>query len=406
MPPYVLPFPRLVIEVFSDNATTHGPSTLKAVIHDAVKVGWSQYSRFPSSAFFSLRQSSTHNADIVPGLDHVRVWYINDATGYGPVLVFAGRIGDPDESGDDVVWTAWSYLAELALSRSGYKVEYKSKQIAAVVTQEWSRDDALAAIAGNPYRGYGAKVRRPTPSEGIKSTLNFVATGTIQNPKASDGTSEMLTDPIFGVIDVPRLLLMFDLTEIGRANTTQNTTFEITHATSPTFNFWRDRGSLVTGQRLTFPGVVKDFRYVPGVLDIRNDLATIGTKNGVAVEVKARQQTGTYGYDSFGLRQDTFTIKTLSGYPKLTEEASKSSAQVSITQRAVKEASTLTRLLQLDVRHQFFEPFDGWSIEDTIKVQASRGRTAIDANYRIVGVRGILDDRGYDQALFLTLPVT
>lgn len=392
MSSFVLPFPRLVVEVFSDSASTHGPVTRKAVIHDAVKMGWSQYSRFPSSAFFTLRQSSTHNLDLIAGLDHVRIWYINDVTNYGPTLVFTGRLGDSDESGDDVVWTAWSYLAELALSRTGYQVYYKSKEIATVVTNEWSRDDA-----SGKFVDYGAKVQ----PDGL---LRHVATGTIQNPKASDGTAEMLTDPAFGVIDVPRLLLMFDLTEIGRANTTQNTTFEITHATSPTFNFWRDRGTLHTAQRLTFPGVVKDFRYVPGVLNIRNDLATIGIKKGKNVEIKAEQVTGPYGITAFGRRQDTFTVKTLSGYPKLANDASKSSAQVSITQRAVKEASSLTRALQLDVRHQLFEPFDGWAMEDTIKVQATRGRTAIDANYRIVGIRGVLDGSGYSQSLFVTLP--
>ena len=57
MPPYVLPFPRLVVEVFSDSASTHGPSTLKGIAHRAVKIGWSWYSRFPSSAFFTLPQS-------------------------------------------------------------------------------------------------------------------------------------------------------------------------------------------------------------------------------------------------------------------------------------------------------------------------------------------------------------
>ena len=389
----ILPFPRLIIEVLSDGAS-HGPNTRKAVIHDAVKVGWSQYSRFPSSAFFSLRQSSTHNADIIPGLDHVRVWYVNEITGYGPVLVFAGRVGDPNESADDVVWTAWSYMAELALSRTGYQVYYKSKQIAKVVTDEWERD-----AASGKFKDYGAQKRGD-------SILAHVATGTIQNPKASDGSAEMLTDPAFGVIDVPRLLLFFDLTEIGRANTTQNVTMEITHALSPTFNFWRNRGSAITAHRLTHPGVVKDFRYIPGVLDIRNDLATIGTKKGKNVEVTAQQTTGTYGITNFGRRQDTFPIKTLSGYPKLTNAASKSSAQVSITQRAVKEASSLTRALQVDIRPQHFEPLDGWAIEDTIGVQLKRGRTNIDATYRIVGVRGMLDASGYSQSLFLTLPTT
>lgn len=394
MPPYILPFPRLVIEVFSDDATTHGPSTLKAVLTTARKIGWSWYSRFPSSCFFTLPQQDAANLDIVPGLDHVRCWYVNDATGYGPVLVFNGRIGDPNESGDDVVWTAWSYIAELALSRTGYEVYYKGKQIADVVTDEWSRDEASGKFAD-----YGAKVR-------TKSLLKHVATGTIQNPKAADGTSEMLTDPAFGVIDTPRLLLFFDLTEIGRANTTQNTTFEISRSTTPTFNFWRDRGSAVATQRLTYPGVIRDFRYIPGVIDIRNDLATIGQKKGKNVEIVAEETTGTYGTDSFGRRQDMFSIKTLSGYPKLASDASKSSAQVSITKRAVKEATQPTRALQLDVRADLFEPFDGWDIEDTIPVQISTGRTSIDRSYRIVGARGILDARGYRQNLFLTVPVT
>lgn len=393
MPPYILPFPRLVMEVLSDGAT-HGPGSVKAIVSTGVKMGWSWYSRFPASAFVSLRQDDPVNLEIIPGLDHCRVWYVNDATGYAPTLVFAGRFGDPNESGDDVVWTAWSYLAELALSRTGYEVYYKSKQIKKIVEDEWERDEASGKFAN-----YGAK-KRPD------SLLQHVATGTIQNPKASDGSAEMLTDPGFGVIDVPRLLLFFDLTEMGRANTTQNVTMEITRSTSPTFNFWRNRGSAITDKKLTYPGIIKDFRYIPGVVDIRNDLATIGQKKGKNVEIIAEQDSGSYGITSFGRRQDTFAIKTLAGYPKLANDASKSSAQVSITQRAVKEASQPTRALQLDVRADLFEPFDGWDIEDTIGVEIKEGRTDIDRDYRIVGVRGVLDGSGYSQSLFLTVPIT
>jgi hypothetical protein len=393
MPPYILPYPRLVFEVLADGGS-HGPGAVKAVLTDAVKMGWSWYSRFPSSAFASLPQTSANNLEIIPGLDHCRVWYVNDATSFAPKLVFAGRWGDPNESGDDVIWTAWSYLAELALSRTGYEVYYKSKQIKKIVEDEWERDEA-----SGKFKDYGAK-KRPD------SLLAHVATGTIQNPKAANGTAEMVTDPGFGVIDVPRLLLMFDLTEIGRANTTQNTTVEITRSTSPTFNFWKDRGSAITEQKLTYPGVIKDFRHIPGVIDIRNDLATIGQKKGKNVEIIATQDTGTYGITDFGRRQDTFAIKTLAGYPKLTNETAKSTAQVSITKRAVKEASQPTRALQLDVRADMFQPFDGWDIEDTIGVQISRGRTSIDRSYRIVGVRGMLDGSGYSQVLFVTVPIS
>ncbi len=388
----MLPFPRLVLELFDNSATTFGPTTRKAIIHDAVKVGWSWYSRFPSSCFFSLRQTSTHNSVIVPGLDHVRCWYINDATGYGPELVFAGRVGDPDQSGDDVIWTCWSYMAELALSRTGYTVYYKSATLKSVFEAEWSRDDA-----DGKFKNYGAKVRD-------HSLLKHIDTGTIERPLGNDGEN-MLTDPSFGVIDVPRLLLFFDLTEIARANTSQNTTWEITRSVNPEINFWKDKGSHIVRQRLSYPGVVKDFRFVPGVLDIRNDLATIGGTTGDAVEVTAEVTAGTYGTDLFGRRQDTFTIKTLSGYPNLTEDEGRTSAQQKITKRATEEASTLTKALQVDVRHQLFEPFDGWDIEDTIDVEIITGRTNVDATYRIVGVRGILDGDGYTQSMFLTLPV-
>ena len=208
------------------------------------------------------------------------------------------------------------------------------------------------------------------------------------------------------MIDVPRLLLFFDLTEMGRANTTQNTTFEISRSTTPTFNFWRDRGTAITAHALTYPGVIQDYRYIPGVVDVRNDLATIGQKKGKNVEIVATQATGTYGYESFGRRQDTFAIKTLAGYPKLTSETSKSSAQVSITKRAVKEATQPTRALQLQVRADRFEPFDGWDIEDTIPVEIEEGRTSIDRSYRIVGARGVLDRGGYRQNIFVTVPIT
>lgn len=391
--PVRLPIPALYIEYLTNSTANFGPVALDGVIHDAVSVGWSWYSRFPANAFFTLRQESVHNARLVAGLSHIRIWYADPSTGYGPVLVFAGRLGDGDEAGRDVVWQAYSYLAELALSRTGYRVMYQSKKIGSkVVTDEWQRDDASGKFAD-----YGA-------TKQVKGLLRHVATGTIQDPQNAAGTADMRTDPQFGVISVPRLLLFYDLSEIGRANTDNNVTFEITRSTSPTFNFWKNRGSAITERKLTFPGIIRGFRFSRGVLNIRNDLATIGTKQGKAVLITDEKSGGTYGYDSFGRRQDTFSIKTLSGFKNLDTSAGKFSAQKMITERALKEAAREHRALQVEVPWHYMAPFAGWDIEDTIGVQISVGRTSISQSYRILGVRGRLDSRGYHQSLIVNPP--
>lgn len=371
-----LPNPRLVIAYYTNNSSTFGPAVADGIIEDASEVGWSWYSRYPSNAFFTLPQNSRHNPRLVPLLTHIQIWYVNEATGLVK-LVFTGRLGDSNETTDDVVWTAWNYLSELSLSRTGYRTLYPQKLIGTeIASPEWTA--ARTATF---------------------SILNHVATGTIEDPLGSDNVTPIRTDNRFGVIDVPRLLLLFDLTELGRANTVHNVTFEITRNPPFTFNFWKDRGSAITTKRLTYPGAVRDFQFVPGYNTMRNDLATIGTTvGGGATEII---KTDEVSAGIYGRRQDVFTIKTIQG---LAGAATESDAQVAITARAVKEASQLSRSISLDVRNDLWEPFDGWELEDTVPVQIIRGRTAIDAPYRIIGTTGRMDAKGYHPTIVVQLP--
>ena len=371
-----LPNPRLVVEYLNNDTGTFGPTTVSGVIVDALSVGWSWYSRYPANCYFTLRQNSPHNARLNPLRTHVRITYVNDATGYS-VVVFTGRINEPDETGEDVVWSAWNYLAELSLSRTGYRTLYQNKLIGSEIAGvEWG----LAKGA-------------------TFSLLNHVATGTIEDPLGLDGITPIKTDARFGVIDVPRLLLLFDLTEIGRANTTNNVTFEITRTAPHTFRFLKNAGIQRVQRRLIYPGNIVDFNHQPGFGALRNDLATVGTSaGGGAVEIVKENAAN---MAIFGRRQDVFTIKTLAG---VVGSATEADAQVAITERAVKEATSLSRSIAVDVRHDLVEPFDGWDIEDTIHVEIARGRTAIDADYRIVGVRGTMDASGYKPQLVLQLP--
>lgn len=387
-----VPVPRLILEAYDNESVNYGPSTRSCVIYDAAKIGWAQWSRFPPSAFFSLRKTSVYNQLIVAGLSHLRIWFVNEATGYGPVLVFNGRFGDADETRDDVIWRAHGYLAELALSRTGYRVMYSGKRISNAVFREYARD-----AAKGKYKDYGA-------SKQDNGLMRHIAYGTIQNPQNNSGKGIKL-DAGFGVIDTPRLLFFFDLSEIGRANTVHNVTFEVTRSVTPVFNFWRDRGTHRPGISLRVPGNVRDYRYVQGVTDIRNDLASIGTKRGQAREIKYARADGPYGYQNFGRRQDTFAIRTMAGMKNLDDDAGKFSAQKLIVKRAVMEASRPTRELAIDIPYDRLQPFDGWDIEDTLPVVIKDGRTNIDATYRILGVQGIMDEAGYRQQLYVAVDV-
>lgn len=371
-----LPNPRLLIEYWTNSTATFGRDTLDGVIGDALSVGWSWYSRYPANCYFTLRQNSVHNSRILPLRTHIQITYVNDATGYSAV-VFTGRLNEPDESGEDVVWTAWNYLAELSLSRTGYRTLYQNKLLGTqIASPEWTAAKAASS-----------------------SLFGHVVTGTFEDPLGTDGVTPIKTDARFGVIDVPRLLLMFDLTEIGRANTVNNVTFGISRTSPFTFSFRKNAGAAITSKALIYPGIVRDFRHVPGFSSLRNDLATIGTSAGGGATEIVKVNAGSML--DYGRRQDVFAIKTLAGVVGAATEAD---AQNAITERAVKEATQLSRNVSVDVRADLFEPFDGWDIEDTIPVVIARGRTNIDATYRIVGARGIMDEQGYHPTILLQLP--
>ena len=383
-----IPVPGLRIELFDNDPANFGPDDCAGIIWDAHKVGWAQWSRFPPQAFFTLRKGSVSNGRIVAGLSHVRIWYEDQSAGYGPELVFIGRIGDADETRDDVVWRCHGYLAELALSRTGYRIMYQGKTIRQAVLQEINKDKSKGKL-----KNYGARKQ-------TYSLFEHVGLGTVNTPTTDSGRKIKLESG-FGVIDVPRLLFLFDLTEIARANTAKNVTMEVTRSINPTFNFWGNRGTDHDYIGLRVPGNVRDYRFVRGVANVRNDLASIGTRKGQAREIKATRSDGTYGYETFGRRQDTFSIRTLAGFRNLDEEAGRFSAQKMIVRRAVREATRPTRELAIDIPVQRMQPFDGWEIEDTLMVEIDDGRTQLDTRYRIVGVQGMMDGSGYRQTLYV-----
>jgi len=351
-----------VIELFS-RSSTFGPATKVGEIWDARNLGWSRYDRLPGRGFFTLYQDSPHLASIIPIITHVRVTRVTPA---GSVEVFNGIVSDYNSTGDDVVFDIYDYVSLLSLSRSGYRTLYPTKLIGTeIVAPEW----ALAQGA-------------------TKSSLGFVVTGTIENPLGSDNVTTIKTNAQFGLMDQMRLALFYDLTEMGRANTVNHVTYEITRIAPFTFNFWKNKGSAVNVP-LVLNGTVSDYQFAPNWASYRNDLATLGTTlTGGATEVV---KTDSVSAAAFGRRQDVFAIKTLAGTGALTVE---SDQQQAVAARMLKTATDGVSSLWLTLVPGTISPFVSWDICDRVPVEIVNGTDSITGYWRIVGARAIMDESG------------
>jgi hypothetical protein len=201
-------------------------------------------------------------------------------------------------------------------------------------------------------------------------------------------------------MDQMRLPLFYDLSEMGRANTIYQVTYEITRTATFTFNFWKNKGSEV-GVPLVLNGTVSDYQYAPGWAAHRNNLATLGTTTGGgATEVVA---TDSSSISTFGLRQDVFTIKTLAGTAGATTEADQ---QKAVAERMLKTATTAAPSLWLTLTPGAITPFSGWDICDKLPVEIVNGSDSITGYWRVLGTRAIMNESGERLQVLITKVLT
>lgn len=364
------PVIEYVVEIL-DSTASFGPGSKLGELWDLRNLGWSAYDRIPGKAFFTLSQKSDMLSFINPLVTHIRIWRLTPNL---TTLVYVGAIIDYDAAGDDVVFSAFDYKALLSISRSGYRTLYPVKAIGSeIVSPEW----VLAKGA-------------------TSSPLGFVATGTIEDPLGTDGVTVIKTNNQFGLLDQMRLQLFFDLSEIGRANTVNHTTFDISRSATPTFIFLKNRGANID-LGLVLNGNVSDYRHLPNWTSYRNDLATIGTTvGGGATEVVVKDDTAAAAK---GRRQDVFTIKTLLG---IVGAATTADQQQAASQRMLKSAVSLQPTLQLQLIRGGIDFFNGWDLCDKPMVEISNGIDSISARWRILGARAIFDESGENPSLIVS----
>jgi hypothetical protein len=357
------------VELVASDAN-FGPGGAKlAELWDARNLGWSRFDGMPGRGFLTLPQRSGHLSFIEELETHVKVWRI---TSTGETLVYTGVIVDRDASNDDIVFPIFDYIALLGISRSGFKTLYPTKKIGTeIISPEWT----LAKNASS-------------------SPVGFVATGTIEDPLGVDGVTPIKTTAQFGTLDQMRLQLFHDLAMIGRANTTNHTTFEITREPPHTFNFWKNRGSN-SDIGFVLNGNVRGYRYIPNWLSYRNDLASVSMDaDGGPAEITASDATA---ITAKGRRQDVMQIETLLGLDTGTTEADQQKAAL---QAGLKRALQLQPALRLELMVGSHTPLSV-PLCDKPLVEISNGGDAITGRWRLIGELATYNEHGEFPAVLL-----
>ncbi len=361
-----------VLELY-DSGATFGPNNKLAELWGARNVGWAAYDRRAGKAFATVSQTDPLLSLLTELTTHVKIWRVAPA---GNTNLFSGAFIDSDETGDDIVLEFFDYKALLAISRAGFKTLYPTKKLGTeIVSPEW------VLAKGATY-----------------SPLGFVTNGTIEDPLGTDGTTPIKTNAQFGTMDQNRLQLFYDLSEMGRANTINQVTFDISRTSPHTFSFLKNAGTL-RDFGLVLNGNVSDYRHLPRWKSYRNDLATLGMNAaGGPAEITKTDETAAAAK---GRRQDVFTIRTLLGISGAATEADQ---QQAVAARMLKSAVNQQPVLMLALMPGFLAPFDGWDLNDRVPVEISNGRTSITTTRRIVGAQVIYTDAGESLSI-ITEPV-
>jgi hypothetical protein len=358
-----------VAELFDGAGTGRGPGTKLAEVWDARNLGWSRFDRLAGKGFLTLDQVSPFLSLLNPLVTHVKITRVGSTN----VEVYTGQFLDYSSTGDDVVCTFFDYLALFGISRAGFRTMYPTKALGTEIAQV-EVDAAIAATS---------------------SPVGFITRGTIEDPLGDDDLTVIKTNAQFGTLDQMRLQLLYDLSEMGRANTGHHVTFGVSRTSPYTFTFLKDAGTL-SGLGLVLNGTVSDYSFAPNWMRYRNNLASVGLNAaGGAGEI---EKSDAAAVTAKGLREDVTALETLLGITGTAVEADQQQAALA---RKLYDAVNVRSALWVRLVPGAVEPFVGWEIADKATVEISNGIDALTGARRIVGVRGLFRESGEDLSLLL-----
>lgn len=335
---------------------------------DILNLVWQQNQNLPGQAAFALQRHSKKFDQIEWMVDHIKIFRESSS---GTQTVFAGKLIKPMLSATDILCYAWDYLAFLQLSITGYKTMYPNKLIGSEVMVDQWVGVLFANLQGN-------------------SPLEFVASGTFQDPLGLDGVTPIKTNATFGVSLFDRLFTFYTLAEMAMANTSNNVKFEITRTLPHTFNFWKNYGANKTDFVAVFPGNVMEMDFDGGHDNLRNELTTV-LSDGLGGRTTYKVSASDAGSTTMKRLMAAIPIRTLFGTSAGTTETDQQKAALA---RQLIVATRYPRDVRIRARQGEIDIFNGHDLGDKFRVinqKADRSGDFYDGYLRLVGVAGAWD---------------
>ncbi len=199
-----------------DFGASFGIGNLIAEFEKPKSVGWGSYVNDVGEAFWTVYQDDPQLVLLRghEGKCHVRILRNDEIvwTGWGAMEV--------DATDTDAILYAYSYLAGLYWMNTDWNKTWQGAEVGTIVSDTWTYVKTTLT----------------------NSRLAFVTTGTIEDPVTTSGGATPLTLPTYSAFWKRALFVMKEMAALSISDTSNTVVFEITDATTPTFNFWKNRG--------------------------------------------------------------------------------------------------------------------------------------------------------------------
>ena len=319
-------------------------------------VGWALYINDVPEAFFTVDQDDP-KLQLIRGYEgraHVRILRNTD-------VVFAGWLGmEHDANYRDVIFTCYGYIGGLYFLSTDWNIQYQNAQINTIVTDAWTR--AKTGIAQSP--------------------LNFVTTGTIEAPVTLTGGSTPIVLPAYSAYYKRILFLYREMGTLSASDTTNIVQFEITHSTTPTFNFWKNKGADQANAYFALgDDKLKDYHDILMPIYRRNQILAVGhAPNNVLLRYQWNSPDASE-LNNYGARQEPIYLRWVRDATELQRVSGLRGA------RAVRNTTDMGLVMHPNVVIPPGATGANAAIGDRVFVNINRGITNINAYYLLAGVQ-------------------
>lgn len=339
---------------FWDIGANRGRGSQVAVVADASDLGVSSFANDIGEMFFTIPMNHPQIDALVPLQRHYQVSRYDRVTATYQTI-HQGILEDYDATGDEVVFYGHDYLGFLTKSILPNTTSFTNTNLATIINNTWT---ARKADTNSP--------------------VAFVSSGTI----GTTTRTVTITAPF-----EEQLSFYAGLCDILAGSGTTRPIVNMSLAYPPVFAFTTNKGSDVA-VRHQLGGDIVDFRYSPGLSNLRTRNNGIGVKREGATVLYSSQTTGassTYG-----------DLEMANVYTDIINQAELNSKSLA----DAKDSYFRSQSLYFSLAQGHTKPLDGWDIADSIRLRLNRGIVNIDALWTIWGWEWIGRKDG-SESLFL-----